>query len=590
MATYMSQAMAQFGSRLLVFAVLAAFSSTLWADEIVVDFLMNREPEEKLQAGEWYLHADILPLWKQALTHPESELKRQAAEAIARAYEQGHHEVASAGPELLTVLTDQKVHPAARHAAAHALIVINNRTVATALFEASQSGGKDLRLLVEPALAKWKFDAIRPIWRQRLTSPTTQRRELLLAVSGLAEVQDTESVPLLLALTLPAEKPADIRLAAARAASQIVDQGLAPQAQQLLARHPASIVDRLCAARLVSRDRSDATVAILQKLGTDAEPTVAGESLRSLFAFDPKLVLPVVEFALQSPDSNIRRIGINTCLAEPAIERLSLLAKHLNDPHPDLRVAARNGLHSLTKEASLNAEVRKQAIEILSGDDWRGQEQAAVLLGALDEEGVMPRLLELLEANRPEVTIAAAWSLKTLEVAESSAPVLALAQRLTDDSDKVTKAMDDRLTHLFELLGRLKMIESESLLRRYVPKSKLGPNSRSAAIWALGLIHEGKNDEALAAQLMERALDTFTTPPEEFPVRRASLLTLGRLQAKTQLPALKNITGDVIDNDAIELAARWAILRISGEALPIRKLDSQKEVGWFLEPVLDPKK
>ena len=184
------------------------------ADEIHTYFLMDQEPEERPAPAEFVLDPGLLPLWRKALSHPESELKRQAAEAVAKLKRLDHDEADAAVPELLSVLIDDQVHPAARHAAAHALIVLDQREVAQSLFAVSQQGNKDLRQLVEPALAKWDFEEIKPVWRRRIENGTTPRRDLILAIQGLGQVGDAEALPGLMALTMELENPADIRLAA----------------------------------------------------------------------------------------------------------------------------------------------------------------------------------------------------------------------------------------------------------------------------------------------------------------------------------------------------------------------------------------
>jgi HEAT repeat protein len=562
-------------------------STVAVAEEIQPYYLMDREPAERPLPTRWSLHPELLPLWKKAFAHPESELRRQAAEAVVTGHLRRHDGMGGFVPELLNLLTDEKAHPAARHAAAHALIVLDHRDSASTLMEVSQKQGKDLRLLVEPAFARWEYEAIRPVWHQRIASVTTPRSDLILAINGLARQRDSTALNALLALALATENPADIRLASARAAGQVVDQGLEPQAEQLLARGRDRVLERLCGVSLIARHRSEPAVAIHQTLGRDPEPAVAAEALRSLSAIDSKLVLPLAESALQNPDANVRRIGIETYLALPTPERLQTLSQRLSDPHPKLRGLVRDTFFELAKDAVLEPAIRQSAIAILAGDDWRGQEQAALLLGALDEESATTRLLELLNAKRPEVMVASAWSLKSIAVGETVDPVIAFAQRRTDNPHAENATEDAQLAHLFELLGRLKTAQAMPLMEQYIPKNpKFGPASRTAAVWALGVIQEGQPNEAQAKQLMERAMDIMTSPPEFFSVRRAAVLTLGRLRAKSQLAGLKQLIGPTVDNDLLELTVRWSVLQISGEVLPIMPPVTIERTGWFLEPSL----
>src|SRR4029077_16913686 len=159
----------------------------------------------------------------------------------------------------------------------------------------------------------------------------------------------------------------------------------------------------------------------------------------------------------------------------------------------------RESLYALAKRQELNEPIRRGATEVLSGDKWRGLEQAALLLAALAHKPAAARLVELLEFSRPEVGIAAAWGLKTLAVAETLPALLDKARR----QDKIRRATapeprgrDDQTPHLFEACGRMKYATAEPLLVEYIFKDlRIGVESRKSAIWALGLLHEGVPDE-----------------------------------------------------------------------------------------------
>lgn len=568
--------------------MLTVFSpgAAAFAEEIRVYFLLQREPPEQPTQVPWLLNPELLPLWKSAMARPESELKRQVADSIAVAYRMGHDGMKEAIPELTALIQEEKIHPATRQAAANALIVLDSRGSAATLMAASQSGNKDLRQLVEPALARWNLEAMRPIWRQRITSINSPRRDLILAIDGLGEQRDATALDALLKLAMTAENPSDVRLAAARAAGRITDQGLEERAGQLLARSTNGIVERLCVAALIARHRSDQAVTLLQKLGADVEPAVAGDALRSLFTFDPNLVLPLAEGAFQNADANVRRVAIQTYVTLPTPDRLQTLSLRLNDPHPELRGLVRESFYALSKDAALDPVIRQSSIAILAGTDWRGQEQAAMLLAALDEKSAAPRLLELLDSPRPEVEVSSAWGLRTLDIPAMTAPVLAYLQQRTEKDAAYPPSTDFQVAHLLEFLGRQKMVEAMPLMEKYVPKlGKYGEFSRAAAVWSLGRIQEGTVNDALAAKLMERVLDTTSIPPEFLEVRRTSALTLGRLRAKTQLAAMKQLVGDAIDNEIIELSIRWSIQQISGEQIPLAPAVSLGRTGWFLEPI-----
>lgn len=210
-----------------------------------------------------------------------------------------------------------------------------------------------------------------------------------------------------------------------------------------------------------------------------------------------------------------------------------------------------------------------------------------MLLGALDEESAAPRLLGLLDATRSEVSVASAWALKSLAVPETAAPVRDYVQRQTTSEELVTPSRDHQLAHLMELLGTLKYAAAIPLLEIYIPKTdRYGVNSRSCAIWALGVIQEGQPNERLAKKLMERYADTNSLPPEVFEVRRAAVLTLGRLRAKPELAVLKRLLGEAVDQELMELSIRWALQQNSDDGPPVVGPIHLERRGWFLEPGL----
>lgn len=561
-------------------------------------YLMDRDPPEQAHEVVWHLNPLLLPLWKQAIAHPESELQRQAAVAIAQAHQLGHEGLDTFRPELLALLKSEGIHPATRYAAAKALIVLESRDSAADLFAVSQREGKDLRQLVEPALARWGYEPIRAVWAGRIALPTTPRRDLLLAIQGLAQARITSAHPDLLNIALDPSRPVDIRLAAARAAGETAEKGLEPSATALFTR--GTLIDRLCAAALLIRHRSPESVSLNQTLALDPEPAVCGMALRTLFESDPQLVLPVTEASLISADANVRKVAIETYLKLPTVERLETLSAHLSDPHPDLRGMVRDGFFTHSHNPTFESGIRASTIRALGGHDWRGQEQAALLLAALDRKEVAPRLVELLESDRDEVMIATAWALRMLAVPETAPAITDKVRRQSERETYSLHGPTHQVAHLCEALGQLRYTPAIPVLRIYVPKTqKYNERSRSGAIWGLSRMFEDaaappsptplpESDrrlaEELAAQFMGRVRESSGMPPEWPMVRRVSALAIGRMRAASQIPGLKEMIGTEVDSEPIDLAMRWSVLRISGENLPIALPASAERTGWFMEP------
>lgn len=580
-------------------------------------FLMDQEPAEVALPENYFLHSGLLPLWKQALTHPESELQRQTAEAIITLQEFGHEGLTVFQPELVSILKQENAHPATRYAVARALIVLNCRDTAALLFKVSQEDSKILRQLVEPVLSEWGFAPIQAVWIERVKNSATPRRDLQLAISGLSRNRVLAAQADLLQIALTTTRPNDLRLSAARAAGEIAEQGLEPSARQLLARSSKTLIDRLCAAALLVRHRSPESIELNRSLAIDSEPAVAGIALRTLFATDPQAVVPIAEASLKSHDAPVRRVAIETYIQLPTVERLTTLVSFLNDPHPELRGLVREGFFTHSSDTQYQALIRESSIRVLAGDDWRGQEQAALLLAALDHKEIAPRLVKLLQSDHDEVMIATAWALRVLAVPDTAAAITAQISRRTKIDTFFEPGIEHQVSHLCEALAHFRHKPATPVLALFVPKTaKYGPLSRSAAIWSLGRIYEdaagtptaktessaltkaaeflgllqkpeGELVEDLASRFMERVEDTDSQIPEWPAVRRTSALALGRMKATSQLEPLKDQIGDQVESESVELAMRWAVLRISGEDLPIAPPQSYERKGWFLEPTTD---
>jgi HEAT repeat protein len=226
----------------------------------------------------------------------------------------------------------------------------------------------------------------------------------------------------------------------------------------------------------------------------------------------------------------------------------------------------------------------------MAAEGWRGQEQAQLLLAALDHKPAAPRMVELLESPRGEVMVAAAWGLRKLAVPDTLAAMLDKAGRQTDfrltAAGVISPHLDHQVAHLFETMGIMKYAPAEPLLRRYVPKDFMyGMESRPSAIWALGLLHAGTPDEPLAQQFMERLTDPSTSPPEQDRVRVASAISLGRMKAVSQVPAIKRYMGPRVHPLASSVAMQWAIRELTGEQLPDAEPLINSRGNFFLEPL-----
>src|SRR5262249_9106137 len=121
-------------------------------------------------------------------------------------------------------------------------------------------------------------------------------------------------------------------------------------------------------------------------------------------------------------------------------------------------------------------------------------------------------------------------------------------------------------------------------LARFVPKRwNIGAESRVAAIWALGLLHEKDPPARLVEALIGRLKDDSTIAPEDLRVRRMAAVALGRMKAKEAVSSLRKYYPRKLTAEPFPNACGWALERIAGEALPASGTVEVLQRGWFLE-------
>jgi HEAT repeat protein len=557
------------------------------AAPITADYAMDSDPLLPVLVPRKVFSDKYLPLWLQALDRPEADMQRLAAETVAQAHLEGMPKMSEAKPALVRIVSTKETHPAARFTAARALIVLEAKEAAPQLFRAAQGSDPAVRQLVEPALARWKYQPANEVWRKRLTSKDSNHRDVMLALRCLGNAGDQAALPQLLAIVHASERLSAERLAAARSAGQLKDAGLEDEARKLI-HAKATIIERLGAMGLLERHGSEAARKIMIGLAVDAEPSIASAALRRLNGIDPSLVLPLAEKALQNADSGIRTEGVKCFAALPTEERLKLLGRLLDDPHPVLRGQVREDFRRLAADAKWQPAILQSAMEGLNGESWRGQEQASLLLGHLDHKPAAPRLIKLLDSPRGEVMIASAWALRKLSMPETLPDLHKKAEYLTEIRlrQRNFEDLDFQAAHLFEAFGRMDYKPAEPLMRRYIAKNfAMGEYSRAAAIWALGLLHQGKPDEALAAQITARVTEPSSAmPPEMERVRHGGAISLGKMQAKSQAGALRKFFNPTA-NSTVDLAIRWSLQELTGQKIPLPPPGILSKGGWFLEPL-----
>ena len=192
----------------------------------------------------------------------------------------------------------------------------------------------------------------------------------------------------------------------------------------------------------------------------------------------------------------------------------------LDDPHPDVRAAARRALHSGRQGRAAQGGDRPGRPRRWPRSGGRAQEQAIVLLADLDHKPAAARLAELLTATAPEVFVTAAWALRRLGEPSSLPAVLAYLEaeqpRYAGQTTRPRPAaglspsmVDHQMSQLMQLLVLQRHRPALPLMRRMVPPNeKVGRHEdRAAGIWGLGKLHDLESAAEYAGALVERLND-----------------------------------------------------------------------------------
>ncbi|NQV24955.1 MAG: HEAT repeat domain-containing protein [Rhodopirellula sp.] len=542
------------------------------------------------------LPASNLPLWIEALDGPEYELKRDVAISIGRAHQEGYGDCSAAGDALINALNDRAAPRSVTVEIARTLIILNNQRCSKILKELLQAGsGTQFEMLVEPALARWHDKQMLAVWQVRLADRDVPRYRQLLAIQAFAELPAsmTSDPPLHdeLQNLIATSRDTGIMLEAARTLGKIKRIELEPLAQKYLSATDArSQLKQLAGVYLLLHHSSDASrdllrQAITKGLSVPHQAPLVREAWRCLLEQNVSELSTLAPAAIRHSDPEVRRVALDTLLRFPSNEGIGLLGQTLDDPHPELRRAARQGMLRLGMEDSFQAAVNQVAFDAVERPSWREQEQAIVLLTLRDQTGAADRMLELLDSPRAEVAIAAAWGLRRLDVAEKRPALLEHAERLdqqVSDGASLHQHEGSVLAHLFEALGRARYQPAGPLLKRWIAKAPprfFMNESRTAAIWSLGWLFEGSKDAALAKLLQARFLDLLSLEPEDLSVRQASAVSLGRIGNTDVVASLMPFAR------AGDLAAVWAVHQLTGETFPPPEVPIESGAHWMLFPI-----
>ncbi|KAA5541855.1 HEAT repeat domain-containing protein [Roseiconus nitratireducens] len=526
-------------------------------------------------------------LWLRALQRPDAQLQRTVIDTIAMAHRKGLPGLEETIPRLVELAKQPNQNRDVQRSIAQTLVTLDARQHASLLQGLSVRHGLSLAEIVEPALASWEFGEMETVWVQRLQDRDVSDQMLRLAVSGLGALKSERGTEALKQVIRSRHSSNSLRVAAARSLGQIHDTSLTELAETLTSTPSTPPeLNSLMAIELLSNHEDAQAIDLLSGM-IDADSTaIQSRALERLYAIDPELVNQRAVQLIASDDVNVRRLAARAMLASETVARVRPLARLLDDVNPSLRREVASGLIDLAKQEDLRGEILDATMEVLNDDRWRGCEQACVVLTHLDHKPGGPRMVQLLAHPRGEVQVASAWGLTRLRVEALLPDMLDHAKSVYAgfQSGEITSSQPGatyHLAHLFNAFGDQQFEPSEDLLKKFIPKQfDLGIMPRAAAAWALGMIHEGDPDQPLVDLFVERLSDVQGDFPEIEAVRSMSAVSLGRMEAKSALPVLRQFAGT-------NIACRWAIEQLTGEEPPPIQDVIQNVGGWILAPLED---
>jgi HEAT repeat protein len=492
------------------------------------------------------------------------EQRLQTAQLICLNYDrEGFEEPQRALELLLARLTSGEEPVLVQRAMFSAACLLDDGTHATPLWEIAQAD-PTLKWTVERALVKWRSPVALDAWRRVLRVADSSPLELAVALDGLAVLGTPDDQSLLVAVLRSNATTPTNRVLAAHALGSLCRSGLNELAREVL--NSTAENRNLVAAELIHRHTDSDTLAQLDAIlagDSDSAMVTAASALVNHFPMQARARAP--EW-IRHPDSQVRILALKVLSQQPDETSVALQSELLADSDPNLRSAARE--HLMVQAAGdWRSTVDECITRQLGSDDWKGIEQAIILCAQLQDRSRCNTLVELLDHPRPNVGMHAGWALmelanqpETLERIQVHCELL--TERLERGNTPLGKAEVLRLSYLLEALGRNRVESSLSMLKKYIPKDdfKMGNISRTSAIWAIGMLLEGKDVPEIRAQLRERIGDLPPDKPENYLVRYACILTLGRLASPDSQDIIVQYGGR--PPNPMGYAAQWALQRI----------------------------
>ncbi len=521
---------------------------------------MNYEPFIADPIRIYELGKDYVPMCVRVLAEStDPEVTEVTALQLYRIARENLADISSAEANLKNLLTTSS-SPRIRSACALAIAAGGMKALAPELLTHTATAADTERVIVESALASWKYAPAKELWRKRIASWPESATAVRLACEGLAAINDTESAAQLQKVATDSTADYLKRIASATAAAKLNPTESTVQADGLLKR---SETERLIGvAFLDSQDTRALETAA--KLCSDPEDSVAAAAWQLVFRQKPELLQPLLDNGRVHNDAVVRMTAARVMRLFPDAQRVTWLHQQLSDVHIQVRNVARQQLKLVAAD---KAELKEQMIGLCADSlkpdskDWQGIEQALILLGQLRASAFSAQCVDLLNYPRNEVMVSAGWLIHLfpdVAVRELVLKAALDAETMIYDPKEETREHGLKQAFLFQYLGIMRVKEIEETLAKQFSKGVPGAlERRGASMWALGLLHEKMPDPALAARFHERIQDRSSPNPERAIVRRFSLVALGMMRSTASQPIVEEAWQIDDASEGLRGAARW---------------------------------
>lgn len=429
---------------------------------------------------------------------------------------------------------------------------------------------------VERKLVEWKSPIALTEWRQRLGDPKAKPTELATALEGLAVVGNADDRLALQAVILASHTSVANKHLAARALGELVTKGLNAFAQQVM----ESDLDQryLIASQLIKLHSGEQTATQMRRILTEGPASAQLVVYRSVSQGFPEVAREFARPMTLHSDPGLQTLALQFLQQLSDDECLEIQGALLKDRNPGVRsLVAKHLLEKATQ--GHRARVDECVVSHLNAAEWTGIEKAIVVAVGLEDRSHCKAFLRLLEHPRPEVNLIAGWALKEIgKEPEVLAGMLGYAERMTVELNSMTNvskiSQTDRigLSYLHEAFGKNHYEPASQMLMKYIPKSghQFGNVSRASAIWSLGKLNKGKDNEALREKLHDRIGDIAPVNPEDFLVRFACNLALGEMANPESREVIVRYREQL--PSPLAHAAEWALSQID-QASAVKPLE-----------------